>query len=241
MSKFSALASISGRRPVEAVESKLPLESIGERALDDTRDLNEDHVTELSESIAALGLIEPLVVDAKQRLLAGAHRKAAIQLLLQSQPGIFAERFPNGVPIYRIDFDSETEPERALAIEAAENEKRRDYTPAEIRSIADKLRSAGYEDVKGRPKRSQKPLMPALSVVVGKSKRHLRRQLSDTQTDSGKSGTHVRLSDQTDPLARQCKAVAGQLRQLKPEKLPDGKRKRIEDLLQSLQDELEID
>jgi ParB family chromosome partitioning protein len=84
VSKFSALASLSGRRPVEAVESKLPLESIGERSLDDTRDLNEDHVAELAESIAALGLIEPIVVDAKQRLLAGAHRKAAIQLLQPS-------------------------------------------------------------------------------------------------------------------------------------------------------------
>jgi ParB family chromosome partitioning protein len=241
VSKFSALASLSGRRPVEAVESKLPLESIGERALDDTRDLNKDHVTELAESIAALGLIEPLVVDAKQRLLAGAHRKAAILLLQQSQPEIFTERFPDGVPIYRIDFDSEAEPERALAIEAAENEKRRDYTPAEIRSIADKLRSAGYEDVKGRPKQGQKPLMPALSVVVGKSKRHLRRQLSDTQTDPEKSGTHVRLSDEADPFARQCKSVAGQLRQIKSEKLPDDKRKRIEVLLQSLQDELETD
>jgi ParB family chromosome partitioning protein len=241
VSKFSALASLSGRRPAESVESKLPLDSIGERVLDDTRALNEDHVNELAESIAALGLIEPLVVDAKQRLLAGAHRKAAILLLQRSQPEVFDERFPDGVPIYRIDFDSETEPERALAIEAAENEKRRDYTPAEIRVIADKLRSAGYEDVKGRPKQGQKPLMPALSVVVGKSKRHLRRQLSDAQTDPEKSGTHVRLFDDADPLARQCKAIAGQLRQLKPEKLADGKRKRIENLLNSLQKELEVD
>jgi ParB family chromosome partitioning protein len=241
VSKFSALASLSGRRPVEAVEGKLPLGNIGERALDDTRDLNEDHVAELAESIAALGLIEPLVVDAKQRLLAGAHRKAAILLLQQSQPEVFAERFPDGVPIYRIDFDSESEPERALAIEAAENEKRRDYTPAEIRAIADKLRSAGYEEVKGRPKQGQKPLMPALSVVVGKSKRHLRRQLSDAQPGSSESRTHVRLSDEPDPFAQQCKAVAGQLRQLKSGKLPDRKRKKIEKLLKTLQNELETD
>jgi hypothetical protein len=83
--------------------------------------------------------------------------------------------------------------------------------------------------------------MPALSVVVGKSKRHLRRQLGDTQTGSEKSGTHVRLSDEVDPFAQQCKAVAGQLRQLKSGKLPDRKRKRIEKLLKSLQDELEPD
>ena len=242
MSKFSALAGLSERRPDETVTSRLPLEQIKERAFGDTRLLNEAHVTELAESIAALGLIEPLVIDTKQRLLAGGHRKAAIMLIQQSQPEVFSERFSDGIPIYQMDFDSEAEPERALAIETTENEKRRDYTPAEIREIAEKLRSAGYEDVKGRPKQGQKPLMPALSVVVGKSRRHLRRQLSETQTKSkGESGTRVPLSEKSNPFVQQCQAVASQLQNLKSEELSGDKKKQIEKLLETLRQKIETD
>lgn len=47
----------------------------------DTRHLNPKHVVALAESIAALGLLEPVVVDMAGNLLAGAHRLAACQLL----------------------------------------------------------------------------------------------------------------------------------------------------------------
>ena len=40
--------------------------------------LNLAHVEALAESIAALGLIEPLVVDKQGRLLTGGHQLAAI-------------------------------------------------------------------------------------------------------------------------------------------------------------------
>lgn len=50
----------------------------------DTRPLNAPHVVELAESIAILGLLEPLVIDRRGNLLAGAHRLAALQLLITS-------------------------------------------------------------------------------------------------------------------------------------------------------------
>jgi len=55
----------------------MPLEAIKPRDAD-TRPLNPAHVEALAESIAALGLIDPLAVDKQGRLLAGGHRLAAI-------------------------------------------------------------------------------------------------------------------------------------------------------------------
>lgn len=159
-------------------EARLSLDDIQDRPLGDTREIDPNHVADLAESIGALGLIEPLVVDSKNRLLAGAHRRAAILHLREERPEVFLAKFPNNeIPVQVMDLDAEANPDLALAIEAAENEKRRDYTPAEIRAIAERLRAAGYEELKGRPKQGQKPLMPALSVVVGKSMRTVQRHL----------------------------------------------------------------
>lgn len=164
--------------------STLRLERIKLRAAD-TRPLNEKHVTSLKESIAILGLIEPLAVDADRVLLAGGHRLAAIKLLQDQGPEIFLQLFPEEkIPVRVMPFSASKEPERALQIEVAENEHRRDYTPAEVRSIAEHLRSAGYQDVSGRPNQGEKPLMPALSVVVGKSLRTLQRYLKDSPEKS---------------------------------------------------------
>ena len=60
----------------------------------DTRSLNESHVFKLAESIAVVGLIEPLAIDAKGRLLAGSHRLAAIQWLKANKPSDYAAQFP---------------------------------------------------------------------------------------------------------------------------------------------------
>ncbi|MEN8446361.1 MAG: hypothetical protein ABG776_15275, partial [Cyanobacteria bacterium J06555_13] len=76
------------------------------------------------------------------------------------------------------------EPEKALQVEIAENEYRRDYTPAEVRGIAERLIQAGYKDVKGRPKKGQKVLMPALSTVVGKNRRTIQRYLHGEEKKS---------------------------------------------------------
>lgn len=146
----------------------------------DTRNLNDKHVRSLYESIATLGLIEPLVIDQENVLLAGGHRLAALILLQKETPDIFNTQFPNGmIPVRIMSFMASDSPELALQIEIAENEQRRDYTPAEVRSIANHLRKVGYEDVKGRPKKGQKPLMPALTVVVGKNLRTIQRYLNE--------------------------------------------------------------
>jgi ParB family transcriptional regulator, chromosome partitioning protein len=147
------------------------LDSITPRATD-TRPLNPAHVDDLMGSIGALGLIEPLAVDIKGRLLAGGHRLAAITQLREQQPAIFRMQFPGEmVPVRVMNFDAELDPAQALNIEIAENEQRRDYTPAEVRAIAERLKSEGYTHVRGRPKEGEKALAPALQIIIGKSRR----------------------------------------------------------------------
>jgi hypothetical protein len=55
------------------------------RAGGDSRPINARHVVEIARSIAVLGLLEPLVIDTRGQLLAGAHRLVALQLLAISE------------------------------------------------------------------------------------------------------------------------------------------------------------
>ena len=176
--------------PVDA--ATLHLDEIEDRPGGDTRPLNPAHVEELAKSIALLGLIEPLVVDNQNRLLAGGHRRAAILQLWADEPETFEKYFPNGVPVHRLDIDAEKDPELALEIEISENERRRDYSRSEIKALAERLKEAGYTDSTGRPKKGEKRLRPALELIVGKSIRQLRRYINE---DTKKSGTDVPLSD----------------------------------------------
>lgn len=179
------------RREKERGElSSLPLDRIKDRA-SSTRTLNKQHVQSLKDSISTLGLIEPLAVDQDKVLLAGGHRLAAIAMLLKTEPDIFEQHFPEkSVPVRVMPFVAANEPAKALQVEVAENEYRRDYTPAEVRGIAERLLQAGYKDVKGRPKKGQKVLMPALSTVVGKNRRTIQRYLHGEEK---KSRTDVHL------------------------------------------------
>ncbi len=109
------------------------------------------------------------MLDNLGRLLAGGHRLEAIRLLKEQQVENYQLLFPGDrIPIRTLPFDAEQDPDLALQVEIAENEQRRDYTPNEVRVIAQRLRADGYIDLKGRPKKGQKALMPALAVVVGK-------------------------------------------------------------------------
>jgi ParB family chromosome partitioning protein len=76
-------------------------------------------------------------------------------------------------------FDADKDPEQALQVEISENEKRRDYTPNEVRALAERLRAAGYVDSPGRPSLGEKRLRPALEVIIGKSLRSVRRYLTE--------------------------------------------------------------
>lgn len=177
----SAIEAAKGRGEDKLLSTKREkqLSEIRDRPHGDTREITPTHVDELAENIAAVGLIQPLVVDSQGHLLAGGHRRAALQKLKQEQPERFLEFFPRGeVPVRVFDFNAADDPERAIAIEAAENEQRRDYTPAEVRELADRLVAAGYRNTKGKPKKGQKALTPALMTIVGKSRRTVQSYLA---------------------------------------------------------------
>ncbi|MBW4566134.1 MAG: ParB N-terminal domain-containing protein [Mojavia pulchra JT2-VF2] len=230
MTNFDKILEVAQKRqgqsqPLKLQDSTVLLEQIKDRE-QDTRPLNSKHVESLAESIAVLGLIEPLVIDNKFRLLAGGHRLAAIRLLKEQQADKYLHQFPdNRIPIRMLPFDVEEDPDLALQVEIAENEQRRDYTPNEVKAIAERLRTAGFIDVKGRPKKGQKPLMPALGVVVGKNLRTVQRYFETNQnTNQEKSTTDVVLLKQAltklkqwqqiEPKTPQEKALAKRLPEL---------------------------
>lgn len=166
-----------------AQKTKLPLDRIHPREAD-TRPIRPEHVADLAESIAALGLIEPLVVDSKGVLLAGAHRLSAIQFLQEQNPELYTQQFPDElIQVHMMAFDAEKEPERALQVELAENEKRVNYTRDQIERLAERLRSLNYREVRGRPKEGEKALGPALAVAIGVSTRYVRKVLSEQRQD----------------------------------------------------------
>jgi len=141
----------------------------------DTREPAPETLDAVADSIDALGLLEPLVLDKVNRLLAGKTRLLAVRRLAAKDPKRWAK-----VPVRRMDFDAEAEPARALAVEVAENEQRRDYTPAEVRAVAERLKAAGFRDKPGRPKKGTRALLPALGAVVGLRKRQLLNILAGT-------------------------------------------------------------
>jgi len=220
LDKLTALAAKAKQREgyVSSVPtgSTYPLEQIKERE-QDTRVLNEAHVKDLAESIVALGLIESLALDCKGRLLAGGHRLAAIKQLQMENPEAFQKQFPGGaVPARVFEFDAEKEPDLALQIEVAENEKRRDYTPSEVKAIADRLREAGFTDLKGRPKKGQKALMPMLSVIIGKSIRTVQNYLNEPNEEKTTSQSGTEKSTKRFVLLKKAEQVIEQLEKTAP-------------------------
>lgn len=160
----------------------LPLRHIHPRG-SDTRPVRPQHVEELAESIAALGLIEPLVVDSRNTLLAGAHRLAAINALKDNNPQHYAEHFIDDlVPVRIMPFEADADPEKALQVELAENEKRVNYSRDQIEKLAIRLRELNYKETRGRPKQGEKALGPALAVAIGVSTRYVRKVLNEEKT-----------------------------------------------------------
>jgi ParB family chromosome partitioning protein len=175
-------------------KTKLPLSQIRARE-SDTRPLDPQHVANLAESIMALGLIEPLVVDIRGVLLAGGHRLAALQALQETNREIYEQHFPDGqIQVHMLAFDAEHEPERALQVELAENEKRVNYTRDQIERLAERLRSLNYREVRGRPKEGEKALGPALAVAIGVSTRYVRKVLSEQKPEVSDANSENRNS-----------------------------------------------
>ncbi len=162
-----------------------------------TRDINESHVLALAESIAAIGLIHPPVLDRMNRLLAGGHRIGALRWLEKYSNPRFLELFPDGIPVWRMDLDAKSDVDLALAVEISENEQRRDYSSSEVLKLADRLKAAGfhYSTEGGRPKADTRPLMPALEIIVGKSVRQLRRILNPPGEGKSESRKKTRPDD----------------------------------------------
>jgi ParB family transcriptional regulator, chromosome partitioning protein len=157
--------------------SVMPLDAIKPRAHAQTRPADPTHVAALRDSIAAIGLISPIAVDVHGVLLAGLHRLDAIKALQATDRKRFEELFDSGVPVRRFDFDAVADPSQALIVEASENEQRRDYTPGEVRQLADRLVAAGYIQREGRPAKGEKALRPALALIIGKSEITVKRYL----------------------------------------------------------------
>lgn len=183
-----------------AVKAELPISSILPRINPPTRKLDPYHILALAESIHALGLLEPLVVDECHRLLAGAHRYMALQLLTVSsheQPDKWEEIMPEPAPagileqlsslqlttdlvlVRVIAFDSTRDSRLALAIEIAENEERRNYSVKEVRGMADRLKQNGFRAAMGRPKIGELSMVHTLTAVTGKSRSSIYRMLAD--------------------------------------------------------------
>ncbi len=213
----------------EVIAETMLLDEIIDRASEDTRPLDIEHIVDLAESIGTVGLIHSIPVDFKGRLLAGGHRKAALFRLRENNPEIFKLHFPEGkIPVRRLDFDATIEPQRALEIETTENEKRKDYTPAQVRAIADKLIQSGYKFTKGRPRKGEKALRPALEVIIGKSGRTVQRYLESgevTSSPSKNTTSVVFLKQALQKLEKwEASPTSGQASESLQAKLPDLKK-----------------
>jgi ParB family transcriptional regulator, chromosome partitioning protein len=175
---ISASRKAKGTPQIRGTQSAIPLDAIKPRPHAQTRPADPSHVEALRDSISAVGLISPIAVDTNGVLLAGLHRLDAIKALRSTNSSRFDELFGLGVPVRRLDFDAVADPSQALIVEATENEQRRDYTPEEVRALADRLVAAGYRNIPGKPLKGQKALTPALAIIVNKSKRTIERYLA---------------------------------------------------------------
>ena len=126
-------------------------------------------------------MIQPIVVDTNNCLIAGAHRKAAIHRLYKKDLTQFLALFPSGIPCYKLPFSATEEPEKALQAEITENEIRRNYTREEINAVAERLKQQGYTQDRGRG--NKRPLIPALQVAFGVSRSTILRALREEESN----------------------------------------------------------
>lgn len=230
---------LSGNYSLTGRDSRRTLRDIKPRPSGATRNLDPYHVLDLADSIATLGLLQPIAIDKHNNLVAGEHRLEACRLLdIENSEGRrshwtqlisstdkvikisdendvqeritnlnheeYIKRYPDRqISVQVLQFDSEKEPESALAAETAENEKRQNYNKEEILNLAKKLKKAGFiEPPKGRPKKGEKSLKRALTVISGKSFRQIQRDL-----EIKKSTTHDVLFDEAKELKKVSKIL----------------------------------
>lgn len=220
----SKLANVMSR----VAESKLPVSEIKPRRNPSSRQLDPEHVLRMADTIIAVGLIEALAVDVNHHLLAGGHRLCALQLLAE-QPNDRAELWtttfgsapdqktaehlevlpvgPGFVPVNVIPMDSDADRSMALAIEIAENERRRNFSREEVRGLAERLKTAGFRTERGRARAGEMAVIPALSAVLGKSRATVFRMLRDDAETSGATSLPTRTSNSSAEDLRLLKAL----------------------------------
>lgn len=195
-----------------------------------SRPLNPRHVVDLARSIAVLGLIQPLVIDIEDVVVAGSHRFAALRILaappqdrfdllgnlcpesyagtlaplvdpvLALPPPVAALDF-HRLPVHVIPLTQRESPDEVWRIEVAENEQRRDYSAPEVRALATRLKEQGYHYTRNKWAPSEKRMLPVLVALVGKSERHVRRMLTTEATAPKVERTNVRTKLQADAAA----------------------------------------
>ena len=150
-------------------------------------DIPQTHT--LRQSIRDHGLLEPLVVDAKNVLIAGSHRLAAIKELREIDPAIYKKRFPGGkVPVNRLAFDADEFPIEAIAASVAENQKRQALDPDAIKRIKQHLQNdLSIHFGPGRPKNGQRAASTILSEAFKRSPRQIRAVVAKSQKGQGRA------------------------------------------------------
>jgi ParB family chromosome partitioning protein len=167
---------------------RVRLENIKPRAHKDTRVPQKEEVEALAETIEAVGLIQPPAVDLHHRLIAGGHRKAALEYLRDNKPEAFKAHFPDGlVPVFVLPIDAQLDPDAARAAEIGENRWRKNYSHEEVLALIAEFTAAGYAVTRGRPKPGdrQKALGPALEAALGLSERQVRRIIKEANAPLG--------------------------------------------------------
>ena len=237
---------------VAAQRMDMPLDQIFNRPDGDTRSVDPLHVLDLAESIAAVGLLEPLVLYVMNHLVAGAHRRAAVRLLAATDRIAEFDSLLSGavlrkraliderllalpletapwqtIPVHRLPFNAKTNPQAALAAEVAENERRRDYTKSEVKQLAERLKSSGFRHVVGRPKAGEKSLTPALEAIVGKSRATIWRMLGD-------SSEIVSSETISTPVAQARRKIQGAINLLNEYEQHSGAVKALKEIFESL-------
>jgi len=237
----STSAEVALQNKAQTQKALVFLENIGNRPSGNTRSLNQKHIKQLAESISVIGLITPLTLDRNYRLLAGGHRKAALDYLSQEEPDIFEQLFADGIPVYIMDMDAEKDVVDALQIEVEENTQRRNYTQKEICEAARKLEEAGYKAITGRPRQGEKSLNRELMDVFRLSRRHVSRLLNAPSETVQKNEPHGTLFTYTSTFLKQAEKFKKNLDREKSEdnsvvKVHDNLTQLIENLNELLQD-----
>lgn len=142
----------------EETITHLPIESIKLHKDIEVEGVNVDQerVEELVKSINTHGLLTPLsiaVVNGKNYLVGGRHRKAAIEHLIENKPAAFKKHFKRGIPVVVVTDNVK----QGKILNFVDNLHRRTPTDTEYAAIVSNMVDSGMDtaDIAKSLKRSQ--------------------------------------------------------------------------------------